>query len=172
MPMLDSFLVDHTKMPAPAVRVAKKMQTPCGDNITVFDLRFTKPNKEIMSPEGTHTLEHLFAGFMREHLNSDSVEIIDISPMGCRTGFYMSVIGDPSEDSVVIAWEKSMKDVLNVKSQDDIPELNIYQCGTAHMHSLDAAKEIAQSVLERGIGIMSNEALKLDESLIEKEWLE
>jgi len=84
----------------------------------------------------------------------------------------MSVIGDPSEDSVVIAWEKSMKDVLNVKSQDDIPELNIYQCGTAHMHSLDAAKEIAQSVLERGIGIMSNEALKLDESLIEKEWLE
>jgi len=77
MPMLDSFLVDHTKMPAPAVRVAKKMQTPCGDNITVFDLRFTKPNKEIMSPEGTHTLEHLFAGFMREHLNSDSVEIID-----------------------------------------------------------------------------------------------
>ncbi len=166
MPMLDSFMVDHTKMPAPAVRVAKQMKTPCGDTITVFDLRFCKPNKEILSPEGTHTLEHLFAGFMRDHLNSDDVEIIDISPMGCRTGFYMSVIGSPDEGRVVIAWEKSMKDILNVKSQDDIPELNIYQCGSAHMHSLEDAKEIAQNVLDKGIGIMSNEALKLDESLI------
>ncbi len=166
MPMLDSFMVDHTKMPAPAVRVAKHMKTPCGDIVSVFDLRFCKPNKEIMSPEGTHTLEHLFAGFMREHLNGNNVEIIDISPMGCRTGFYMSVIGDPDEKRVVEAWEKSMKDVLNVKSQDDIPELNIYQCGSAFMHSLDDAKEIAKGVLEKGIGIMDNEALKLDESLI------
>ena len=28
MPLLDSFRVDHTIMPAPAVRVAKTMQTP------------------------------------------------------------------------------------------------------------------------------------------------
>ena len=168
MPMLDSFMVDHTKMPAPAVRVAKHMKTPCGDTITVFDLRFYKPNKGLMSPEGTHTLEHLFAGFMRDHLNSNDVEIIDISPMGCRTGFYMSVIGDPKEERVVKAWEESMKDVLNVKSQDDIPELNIYQCGTCYMHSLDAAKEIASYVLESGIGIMDNEELKLDPALLEE----
>ena len=162
MPMLDSFMVDHTKMPAPAVRVAKTMQTPCGDTITVFDLRFCKPNEEIMGQKGIHTLEHLFAGFMREHLNGDGVEIIDISPMGCRTGFYMSLIGTPNEERVAKAWEESMKDVLNVKSQDDIPELNIYQCGTCKMHSLDEAKEIAQGILDRGIDIMDNEELKLD----------
>ncbi len=167
MPLLDSFMVDHTKMPAPAVRVAKTMQTPCGDTITVFDLRFCKPNKEIMSEKGIHTLEHLFAGFMREHLNSDKVEIIDISPMGCRTGFYMSLLGAPSEEEVAKAWEASMKDVLNVKSQSDIPELNEYQCGTYTMHSLDEAKEIAQRVLDRGIGIMNNEELKLDFSKLE-----
>ncbi|TQV62682.1 MAG: S-ribosylhomocysteine lyase, partial [Sulfurovum sp.] len=34
MPLLDSFCVDHTKMIAPAVRVAKKMNTPKGDEIT------------------------------------------------------------------------------------------------------------------------------------------
>lgn len=28
MPLLDSFKVDHTKMPAPAVRLAKVMKTP------------------------------------------------------------------------------------------------------------------------------------------------
>ena len=162
MPMLDSFMVDHTRMPAPAVRVAKTMQTPCGDTITVFDLRFFKPNVEMMGEKGLHTLEHLFAGFMRDHLNGDGVEIIDISPMGCRTGFYMSLIGTPDEERVAKAWEASMRDVLAVPSQEDIPELNIYQCGSCKMHSLDEAKEIAQTILDRGIGVMSNEELKLD----------
>ncbi len=60
MPLLDSFLVDHTKMKAPALRVAKKMETPSGDRITVYDLRFCKPNEEKMSSKGIHTLEHLF----------------------------------------------------------------------------------------------------------------
>ncbi len=162
MPLLDSFKVDHTKMPAPAVRLAKVMKTPKGDDISVFDLRFCVPNKDIMSEKGTHTLEHLFAGFMREHLNSNAVEIIDISPMGCRTGFYMSLIGTPDEKSVVKAWENSMQDVLKVKSQEDIPELNIYQCGSCKLHSLDEAKQIAQKVLNSGIGVMNNAELELE----------
>jgi S-ribosylhomocysteine lyase len=161
MPLLDSFRVDHTKMPAPAVRVAKSMSTPSGDNITVFDLRFCQPNKAILSSKGIHTLEHLFAGFMRDHLNSKKVEIIDLSPMGCRTGFYMSLLGTPSEKKVAKAWKKSMIDVLNVKQQSDIPELNIYQCGTYTMHSLEDAKNIAQEVLDQKIEIMSNKFLKL-----------
>lgn len=166
MPLLDSFKVDHTKMPAPAVRRAKGMKTPKGDDITVFDLRFVVPNKEILSSEGIHTLEHLFAGFMRDHLNADDVEIIDISPMGCRTGFYMSLIGTPDEQRVADAWSASMKDILKVKEQKDIPELNLYQCGTYKMHSLEDAKAIAAKVLERGIGVMDNEALALDETKI------
>ena len=163
MPLLDSFRVDHTIMPAPAVRVAKIMQTPKGDNITVFDLRFCVPNEKMMSEKGIHTLEHLFAGFIREHLNSSSVEIIDVSPMGCRTGFYMSLIGTPSEQEVASAWEKAMNDVVNVKSQDDIPELNIFQCGTCQMHSLEEAKEIARDILASKIGVMSNEELFLSQ---------
>ncbi|NLC28555.1 MAG: S-ribosylhomocysteine lyase [Campylobacteraceae bacterium] len=166
MPLLDSFTVNHVKMPAPAVRLAKTMQTPKGDTISVFDLRFCKPNIEIMSAEGIHTLEHLFAGFMREHLNRNDVEIIDLSPMGCRTGFYMSVIGVPKEENVVKAWKASMEDILNVKNQNDIPELNVYQCGTYAMHSLKDAKKIAENILKKGIGIMDNEALTLDLSLL------
>lgn len=166
MPLLDSFKVDHTKMSAPAVRLAKTMATPKGDTIRVFDLRFVKPNEEILSSEGIHTLEHLFAGFMREHLNSSDVEIIDISPMGCRTGFYMSLIGTPDEKKVADAWSASMQDILKVKEQKEIPELNVYQCGTYKMHSLSDAKEIASKVLERGVGIMDNDSLALDESKV------
>ncbi len=161
MPLLDSFTVDHTIMKAPAVRVAKMMKTPKGDDITVFDLRFCVPNQEILSEKGIHTLEHLFAGFMRDHLNGNGVEIIDISPMGCRTGFYMSLIGTPDETRVANAWQAAMNDVLKVQDQNQIPELNVYQCGTYEMHSLDEAKQIAQNVVTRGVGINRNDELKL-----------
>lgn len=166
MPLLDSFTVDHTIMNAPAVRIAKTMQTPGKDTITVFDLRFTAPNKDILSEKGIHTLEHLYAGFMRDHLNGDAVEIIDISPMGCRTGFYMSLIGSPTEAQVGEAWLASMQDVLNVKQQNEIPELNEYQCGTYLMHSLDEAKAIAQAIIKAGIGVNKNDDIALsDEQL-------
>jgi S-ribosylhomocysteine lyase len=103
---------------------------------------------------------------MREHLNSKTVEIIDTSPMGCRTGFYMSLLGAPKAKKVAKAWKASMKDVLAVKKQNDIPELNLYQCGTYKMHSLKEAKEIADTVLDRGIGIMSNDELKLSKKIL------
>ncbi|MDG6470555.1 S-ribosylhomocysteine lyase [Glaesserella parasuis] len=167
MPLLDSFKVDHTKMNAPAVRVAKTMTTPKGDTITVFDLRFVRPNIEILSPRGIHTMEHLFAGFMRDHLNSDTVEIIDISPMGCRTGFYMSLIGSPSAEEVAKAWEASMRDALEkVPDKTKIPELNEFQCGSYKEHSLADAHEIVHNVLKQPIGINRNEDLALDEKLL------
>ncbi|MHA3260215.1 S-ribosylhomocysteine lyase [Yersinia pseudotuberculosis] len=161
MPLLDSFTVDHTIMKVPAVRVAKTMKTPHGDEITVFDLRFCVPNKEVMPEKGIHTLEHLFAGFMRDHLNGDGVEIIDISPMGCRTGFYMSLIGTPDEQRVADAWKAAMADVLKVTDQRKIPELNEYQCGTYHMHSLEEAQSIAKDILDRDVRINHNEELAL-----------
>ncbi|MCB5162045.1 S-ribosylhomocysteine lyase [Marinomonas algarum] len=168
MPLLDSFRVDHTRMDAPAVRVAKSMSTPKGDDITVFDLRFCVPNEEILSERGIHTLEHLFAGFMREHLNSDCVEIIDISPMGCRTGFYMSLIGTPTEEQVANAWKGAMEDVLKVKAKSDIPELNEYQCGTYEMHSLEEAQAIATMILERDVKVNSNQELYLSEEFLKE----
>ena len=157
MPMLDSFLVDHVKMPSPALRVAKKMKTPKGDIITVYDVRFAKPNEEIIDEKAMHTLEHLFAGFMRENL--PDYEIIDISPMGCRTGFYMSVIGEPKDEEVIEAWRKSMENILNT---DTIPEANIYQCGSCYMHSLNGAKKVAKHILDNKITIMDNEKLALN----------
>lgn len=78
----------------------------------------------------------------------------------------MSLIGTPVETRVADAWKLAMEDILKVKSESDIPELNVYQCGTCAMHSLAEAKEIATKVLDRGIGVMDNEELKLDEKLL------
>ncbi len=157
MPMLDSFLVDHVKMPSPGLRIAKKVKTPKGDIITVYDVRFAKPNKEIIDEKAMHTLEHLFAGFMRD--NMPDFDIIDISPMGCRTGFYMSIIGEPENEKVIEAWKKSMQNILET---DTIPEANVYQCGSCYMHSLKGAKKVAEHILDKEIVIMNNEDLKLN----------
>jgi S-ribosylhomocysteine lyase len=161
MPLLDSFKVDHVKMTAPAVRIAKTMKSKKGDKISVFDIRIHKPNKDKMTGRGIHTLEHLFAGFIREHLNGNDVEIIDCSPMGCRTGFYMSCLGTPSEKEVANATYKAMKDVLKVKRESDIPELNLYQCGTYKMHSLKSAQKTAKHIVKKGVGVMNNKDLLL-----------
>ena len=155
-------------MSAPAVRVAKTMQTPKGDTITVFDLRFCIRTKIFYLIKGIHTLEHLYAGFMRANLNSSEVEIIDISPMGCRTGFYMSLIGTPTEQQVADAWLAAMNDVLKVEDQNKIPELNEYQCGTYSMHSLNEAQEIAKNIIEAGIQVNKNDELALPESMLQE----
>ncbi len=163
MPLVDSFLVDHTIMPAPSVRKAKVMTTPKGDTIEVWDLRFKKPNQGMMSDRGIHTFEHYFAGFMREHINNPGVvEVIDISPMGCKTGFYMSLIGQPDGETVAKCFELALKDIAALPDDAKIPAANPYQCGSCDLHSLKDAKEIANEVIEKGIVVTLNEDIALD----------
>ena len=78
----------------------------------------------------------------------------------------MSVIGTPSEEEVASAWMAAMHDVVEVKTQNDIPELNEYQCGTYKMHSLDDAKSIAKHVIDAKIGINKNEDIALSEDIL------
>jgi len=80
----------------------------------------------------------------------------------------MSLIGEPTESQVADAWMKSMKDVVEVESQDKIPELNLYQCGTAKMHSLDEAKDTAKLIIDQGIGINHNDEITLSEEMLKK----
>lgn len=80
----------------------------------------------------------------------------------------MSLIGVPSEQRVADAWLAAMQDVLKVEDQNKIPELNIYQCGTAAMHSLGEAKEIAQTVIASGISVNQNDDLALPESMLQE----
>ncbi|MCR5084655.1 MAG: S-ribosylhomocysteine lyase [Succinivibrionaceae bacterium] len=163
MPLIDSFQVDHTIMRAPSVRLAKSMHTPHGDEIEVYDLRFLRPNEGMMPGKGIHTLEHFFASFMREHVNSPRCEVIDISPMGCRTGFYMSLIGHPEPSEVAAAMESALRDLAGLDPDTRVPAANPYQCGSYEYHSLAEAQGIARTVLERGIVVNLSEDMALGE---------
>ena len=157
-----SFELDHRLVSAPYIRVADRTDLGSGVEIIKYDLRFCQPNQDHLDTKALHSVEHMMANFMRNYTD----KLIGFAPMGCRTGFYMSLIGTPDEQQVADAWLASMQDVVNVKDQSKIPELNEYQCGTYLMHSLAEAQEIAQNVLTRKVAVNKNEDLTLDESLL------
>ncbi len=80
----------------------------------------------------------------------------------------MSLIGTPDEQRVADARKAAMEDVLKVQDQNQIPELNVYQCGTYQMHSLQEAQDIARSILERDVRINSNEELALPKEKLQE----
>lgn len=143
MTNVESFTLDHTKVKAPFVRKSG-VEERQGVRVSKFDLRFLQPNMEAMPTGAIHTLEHFIAVFMREKLDG----VIDISPMGCRTGFYMITWGDVEVKAVIEALTYSLEKVLE---QEEVPAANELQCGNYRDHSLFSAKEYAKYVLEKGI---------------------
>ncbi|SHH72876.1 S-ribosylhomocysteine lyase /quorum-sensing autoinducer 2 (AI-2) synthesis protein LuxS [Caloranaerobacter azorensis DSM 13643] len=139
--IVESFTLDHTKVKAPYVRKCGVITTPKGDSISKFDLRFTQPNVEAIPTGAIHAIEHLLAGFIREELDN----VVDISPMGCRTGFYLIIVGEINENEVAHALIKSLEKILLAK---EIPAVNPVQCGNYRDMSLFGAKEYSKKVLK------------------------
>ncbi len=139
--IVESFTMDHTKVTAPFIRKCGRIEGSKGDIITKFDLRFTQPNKESMPTGAIHALEHLLAGFIREEIEN----VVDLSPMGCRTGFYLIILEDIEEKKVQRGFINALEKVLKA---EEIPAVNPIQCGNYKDMSLFGAKEYAKEVIE------------------------
>ena len=139
---VESFNLDHTKVAAPRLCSfwAESEEPP--NVILKYDIRFKQPNKEHMEMPGLHSLEHLMAENIRNHTD----QVVDISPMGCQTGFYLSVINHDNFDEILEILEKTLQDVLNAT---EVPACNEVQCGWAASHSLEGAQEIASEMLAK-----------------------
>jgi len=133
---------------APFVRKCTVLTGDKGDIVTKFDIRFTQPNVSEMQSEGIHTLEHLLATYLRDTDEAFASKIIDISPMGCRTGFYMTIWGQWEAIEIANRITDALKLVLTA---DSIPADNEIQCGNYRLHSLELAKKYASDVLEKGM---------------------
>ncbi|WP_195988821.1 S-ribosylhomocysteine lyase [Clostridium sp. D53t1_180928_C8] len=146
MKKVESFELDHRKVKAPYIRKCCLINGPKGDYVTKFDIRFLQPNKEAFGTAAMHGLEHLLAYKLRDTLDG----IIDLSPMGCRTGFYLSIFGDRDASEIKVAVENSLSEILKAT---EIPAANDIQCGNYRDLSLFGAKEYAKEVLERGFSL-------------------
>ena len=101
---VESFNLDHRTVAAPYLRIADRKELPGGDVLTKFDVRFTQPNIEHLDSEAVHSLEHMMAEHMRNH----SDQVIDVSPMCCRTGFYVLLIGDHTAEGFAPVLEATL----------------------------------------------------------------
>ncbi len=138
--IVESFTMDHTQVKAPFVRKCGVLTGPHGDVVTKFDLRFMQPNKDSIPTAALHALEHLLAGYLRDEVEN----VIDLSPMGCRTGFYFIVWGQPSIEQITLALKKSLQRVVE---STEVPAANEVQCGNYRDLSLFGAQEYAKLVL-------------------------
>src|SRR5699024_10927254 len=125
---------------APYIRLAGTSEGEHGDVIYKYDLRSCQPNKEHMEMPGLHSIEHLMAANIRN--NHDKV--VDLSPMGCQTGFSLSVLHGDNYDYLPTVMENTLTEVLEAA---EVPACNEVQCGWAASHSLEGAKEIARKML-------------------------
>lgn len=146
MNKVESFELDHRKVKAPYIRKCCLLNGPQGDFVTKFDIRFLQPNKEAFGTAAMHGLEHLLAYKLRDNLEG----IIDFSPMGCRTGFYLSIFGDREASDIKITVENALNEILEAT---EIPAANDIQCGNYRDLSLFGAKEYAKEALEKGFSL-------------------
>ena len=146
-PTVDSFDLDHTKVVAPYVRLAGRYLGERGDVVTKYDLRLVQPNKAEIPTAALHTIEHLLAGYLRRSL--PGVRVVDASPMGCRTGFYLTVLGEPSLEIMRAGCENALRSVA--EHEGEVPGCSELRCGNWRDHSLPGAKAWAASVLERSL---------------------
>ncbi|MDQ3457953.1 MAG: S-ribosylhomocysteine lyase [Deinococcota bacterium] len=138
---VESFNLDHTKVRAPYLRLAGRYQTARGDEIRKFDLRLVQPNVTALPTAALHTIEHLMAGYLRERLP----QLVDASPMGCRTGFYLTVLGEPAEEEVRVACQGSLQAIA--EHDGPVPGCSERECGNYRDHSLHGAKAWARDIL-------------------------
>ena len=84
MEKIASFQVDHTKFGV-GMYISR-----IDDDIITYDVRMVKPNGGVyLETPSMHTIEHLFATYARN--SQFGKNIVYVGPMGCRTGFSLTV---------------------------------------------------------------------------------
>ena len=99
---ITSFTVDHDLL-TPGIYISR-----VDGDITTYDLRTRIPNGgEYMDSRTMHSVEHMFATYVR---NSDlSDRVIYFGPMGCRTGFYLLMRDTKPTDVLALVKETLQK---------------------------------------------------------------
>jgi len=137
---VESFNLDHRAVAAPYLRVADRKVLPGGDVLTKVDVRFCQPNVEHLEMPVVHSLEHLVAEHVRNHTDA----VVDFSPMGCQTGFYLLLVGEWEMAAVSDLLAATLTDVL---AATEVPAANEVQCGWGANHTLAGAQTAAREFL-------------------------
>ena len=143
MEKITSFTIDHLKL-VPGLYVSRK---DCAGEqvITTFDIRMTNPNEEpVMNTAEVHTIEHLGATFLRNHRDYAS-KTLYFGPMGCRTGFYLLLVGDYESKDIVPLMKEMFAFIADFNG--DVPGAAAKDCGNYLDMNLPMANYMAKRYL-------------------------
>ena len=133
-----SFQIDHTKLPC-----GMYLSRVDGD-IDTYDLRTRCPNREpVMANGAMHTVEHLFATFVRNSADAD--QVVYFGPMGCRTGFYFLTRGMDRQRAIELTQSAF---AFIAAYEGEIPGATEPECGNWRDHNLEGAKKEAQKMVK------------------------
>lgn len=136
MERIKSFDIDHTKL-----QKGLYVSRVDGDTVT-YDLRMCLPNAGLyLQNAPLHTLEHLFATYVRVINKKYSDQIVYVGPMGCRTGFYFITRDAMSKEAVIGLLQETFAYIAAYEGE--IPGATEPECGNYRDHDLAGAKKIA-----------------------------
>ena len=134
--------LDHRRLKAPSVKLRGAQAGAGGDVVYSIDLRWRRPNADAgLSTTELHSLEHfLLEGFGRLLPG----HFIGVGVMGCRTGFYLTLLNEGRREVIERTLETVLYGVLGATA---VPYARIEQCGHGRHHDLAAAQAVAREVL-------------------------
>jgi S-ribosylhomocysteine lyase len=101
------------------------------------------PNTELLTPKVAHSLEHLFAVALRAEVeeHQGDLKVLDVSPMGCRTGYYLTILNPDGSLPLTRATESvkaMLRGALEIK---ELPGARLETCGAYREHDFEKARE-------------------------------
>ena len=125
MEKITSFTIDHIRL-QPGLYVSRTDRIGA-ETVTTFDLRFTSPNEEpVMNTAEMHTIEHLAATFLRNDPYWKE-RVLYFGPMGCRTGFYLLMVGDLKSEDILELMKQCFLFVRDFRGE--VPGASAKDCG-------------------------------------------
>ena len=150
---IKSFQKDHINL-EPGLYLQETKQ-----NVDIYDLRFVKPNTRFIPIEAIHTIEHLFATWLKTE-SSIKDKVISFNPGGCQTMFYLEVFND----SDIYLTSEILNCIDWCVKQDTVPGATAEECGNYKSHDLFCAKQWLQEYREvlNNVRIYTQSPTKVD----------
>lgn len=98
-----------------------------------------------MNTAELHTIEHLGATFLRNHLIFAD-KTVYFGPMGCRTGFYLLLAGDYESKDIVPLVTEMFTFIRDF--HDEVPGASPKDCGNYLDMNLSMANYLAKKYLD------------------------
>jgi len=129
-------------MNPPSLRVQREVTIAGDQTLLVWDLRIAQPNVTFLPSPVAHSLEHFLGVYLKEAAN----DVVNVAPMGCRTGFYIVTSGAMDAGRLASCLIQACRRICG---SDSVPLADVINCGWAENHSLNGAQAVAEWLLLR-----------------------